>query len=181
MDWLRQEDNPYFARAFVNRVWAGYFNVGIVEPPDDMNLANPPSNRELLDYLADAFVDHDYDLKWLHREIAGSRTYQLSWKPNATNELDTRNFSHAVPRRLPAEVVYDAVVTATAGKHSWPSGARDPAGSRAIGVSAGYTQGAGRTKTGYALSVFGKPRRETTCDCERSNEPTLLQTDLPPQ
>ncbi len=69
MDWLRQDDNPYFARAAVNRVWAGYFNVGIVEPPDDMNLANPPSNCELIDYLAAEFVRHRFDIKWLHREI----------------------------------------------------------------------------------------------------------------
>ena len=71
MEWLRSKDNPYFARAFVNRVWANYFGVGIVNPPDDMNLANPPSNAALLDYLADGFVDHDFDMKWLHREITG--------------------------------------------------------------------------------------------------------------
>ncbi len=176
MDWLRQEDNPYFARALVNRVWAGYFNVGIVNPPDDMNLANPPSNRELIDFLADDFIRHGYDLKWLHREICRSRTYQLSWKPNATNDLDTRNFSHAIPRRLPAEVAYDAVISATGGQAQLQERDKDPVGSRAIGVLRGYTQGNGRNRTGYALTVFGKPMRETPCDCERSNEPTLLQT-----
>ncbi|HEX3654164.1 MAG TPA: DUF1549 domain-containing protein [Pirellulales bacterium] len=176
MDWLRQDDNPYFARAIVNRVWSAYFNVGIVEPPDDMNLANPPSNRELLDWLSREFVAHSYDLKWLHRTIAGSRTYQLGWKPNATSENDVRNFSHAVPRRLPAEVVYDAVLYATAGNEELARLNQDPIGLRSIGVSPGYTQPAARSKVGYALSVFGKPRRETTCDCERSNDPTLLQT-----
>ncbi|MCA9222344.1 MAG: DUF1549 domain-containing protein, partial [Planctomycetales bacterium] len=82
MDWLRRKDNPYFARAFVNRVWAAYFNVGIIEPPDDINLANPPSNKALLDYLAAGFVDSGFDMKWVHRTIANSRTYQLSWRPN---------------------------------------------------------------------------------------------------
>jgi hypothetical protein len=176
MDWLRQEDNPYFARAIVNRVWANYFNVGIVEPPDDMNLANPPSNRALLDYLSREFIAHDYDLKWLHRTILGSRTYQLSWKPNATNVNDNRNFSHAVPRRLPAEAVFDAVVAATGTSEDIARSNADPTRLRSIGNLRGYTQPAGRSKVGYALSVFGKPRRETTCDCERSNEPTLLQT-----
>src|SRR5205807_8702710 len=90
--WLLRPDNPYFARAFVNRVWAGYFSAGIIEPPDDLSLANPPSNAALLDYLTKGFIEHGYDMKWLHREIATSRTYQLSWQPNETNRLDLRNF-----------------------------------------------------------------------------------------
>jgi hypothetical protein len=175
MDWLRQKDNPYFARSFVNRVWAHYFNVGIVEPADDMNLANAPSNKELLDYLAAAFIEHDYDIRWLMREIALSDTYQRSWKSNATNELDLRNFSRNVPRRLPAEVVYDAVVSATAGQAELAKRRDDPVEACAIGVGLGYTQRQ-NNKTSYALSVFGKPKRETPCDCERSNEPSLLQT-----
>ena len=113
MEWIRSKDNPYFARAFVNRVWANYFGVGIVNPPDDMNLANPPSNAALLDYLADGFVDHEFDMKWLHREITGSLAYQRSWQANETNRLDERNFSRAVVRRLPAEVLIDAVTLAT--------------------------------------------------------------------
>lgn len=114
MEWMRDKGNPYFAKAFVNRVWSNYFNVGIIEPPDDMNLANPPSNEPLLDYLTDGFVSHDYDMKWLHREIASSRTYQLSWRTNETNTHDLKNFSHQVVRRLPAEVAYDAIQHATA-------------------------------------------------------------------
>ena len=80
MDWLRRDDNPYFARALVNRVWAAYFGVGIVEPADDLNLANPPSNAALLEYLEQGFIDSGFDMKWLHREIATSRTYQLDWR-----------------------------------------------------------------------------------------------------
>ncbi len=174
MDWLRQQDNPYFARSFVNRVWAHYFNVGIVEPADDMNLANAPSNKELLDYLSAAFIENDYDLKWLMREIANSATYQRSWKTNATNETDLRNFSHAVMRRLPAEVVYDAVGTATAGSAEFDKRRSEPVDTCAIGVGRGYTNR--NNSTQYALTVFGKPKRATPCDCERSNEPSLLQT-----
>jgi len=181
MDWLRQKDNPYFARSFVNRVWANYFNVGIVEPADDMNLANAPSNKELLDYLAAAFIEHDYDIKWLMREIVNSDTYQRSWHVNATNELDLKNFSRSVPRRMPAEVVYDAIVAATAGDAELATRAGDPIVNCAVGLGLGYTvrnnMGGGRGRNAnYALSVFGKPKRETPCDCERSNEPSLLQT-----
>ena len=113
MDWLRDESNPYFAKAIVNRVWSNYFGAGIVNPTDDMNLANPPSNAPLLDHLASEFIEHDFDLKWLHREIVTSDTYQRSAEINATNVGDRVNFSHHIPRRLPAEVVFDMVALAT--------------------------------------------------------------------
>ncbi|MBL8794638.1 MAG: DUF1549 domain-containing protein [Planctomycetia bacterium] len=174
MDWMRQDDNPYFARAFVNRVWAGYFNVGIIDPPDDHNLANPPSNPALLAYLAREFVQQGYDMKWLHRTIANSRTYQLSWKPNDTNRHDERNFSRAVLRRLPAEVAYDALVQATASDASRKALLSDPVSTRAIGVSSGFV--GARDAGNYAVTLFGKPARTINCDCERSTEPSLLQT-----
>lgn len=176
MAWLRDRENPYFAKAFVNRVWAAYFGTGIIEPVDDLNLANPPSNPALLDYLADGFVAHGYDMKWVHREIANSRTYQLSWKSNDTNRLDVRNFSHAVPRRLPAEVLYDAIRQAVASSEDAATTSADPQG-RAIAQGNVF---AGKRNQGkinnYALNVFGKPARTENCDCERSSEPSLLQT-----
>jgi hypothetical protein len=174
MEWLRQKENPYFARTLVNRVWASYFAVGIVDPPDDMNLANPPSNAALLDYLAEEFIKQGYDLKWLHREIAGSRAYQLSWRPNETNKLDERNFSRALVRRLPAEAAYDALVHASAAE-SIQQAMHDDAKvvrERAIGLSSGYSRG----DQDYAMNLFGKPARDGICDCQRSNEPSLLQT-----
>jgi hypothetical protein len=174
MSWLQRPDNPYFAKAFVNRVWAGYFNVGIIEPPDDLSLANPPSNAALLDYLTHGFVAHGYDMKWLHREITSSRTYQRSWKPNATNRLDARNFSHALPRRLPAEVAYDAIYQATAAP-AQVAGWQADAGQRAIGVGLAASPKA-RGKVGNILTVFGKPDRIGNCDCGRANDPSLLQT-----
>ena len=154
----------------VNRVWASYFNVGIIQPTDDLNQAHPPSNPELLDYLTNAFVEHGYDLKWLQREILNSRTYQLSWQPNDTNRLDERNFSHAIPRRLPAEVAYDALRLATAGNEEWKAAAEHPI-DRAIGLDIAGGPKTGQAAAGnnrYALAVFGKPRRLTNCDCERS-------------
>ncbi len=174
MNWLRSKKNRFFARAFVNRVWATYFNVGIVNPADDLSLANPPSNAELLDYLADGFVKHGYDMKWLHREIVNSRTYQLSWKPNDTNKQDQHNFSHAVLRRLPAEVAYDAVREAT-GSDVTVSKMLTDWRDRAIGIP-GSGRRVARGASSYALSVFGRSVRQSNCDCDRSNEPSLLQT-----
>lgn len=172
MEWLVSERNPYFARAMVNRIWAHYFNVGIVNPPDDFNMANPPGNKALLDYLAGEFVARGYDMKWLHREITTSRTYQLSWKPNETNRKDERNFSHAILRRLPAEATIDAILQATASDvkmkqlNTTTSGrkiAQHPKSIQARGID-------------YSLLVFGKPLRMTNCDCERQTAPTLLQS-----
>jgi len=172
MDWMRDEENPYFTRAIVNRVWAAYFNVGIVEPPDDLSLANPPSNEALLEHLAAEFRKHDFDLKWLHREIVTSRTYQASWRTNDTNRLDERNFSRAVPRRIPAEVALDAIRMATAADADACTMAASATG-RAVAeaTAAGWGQ-SGK----YALAVFGRSTRESNCDCDRSLEPSLLQT-----
>jgi hypothetical protein len=173
MEWLRSKDNPYFARAFVNRVWANYFGVGIVSPTDDMNLANPPSNAALLEYLADGFVDHGFDMKWLHREITGSLAYQRGWQVNETNRLDERNFSHAILRRLPAEVLIDAVALATGNSKVLARAATDVA-ARAIGPPNGAARGRGVGN--YAAKVFGSSTRDTNCDCNRSDEPNLLQS-----
>ena len=170
MDWMRDDDNPYFARAIVNRVWSAYFNVGIVEPPDDLSLANPPSNAPLLDHLADGFRAHGYDLKWLHREIANSRTYQLGWRTNDTNRLDERNFARAVPRRIPAEVVLDSIRIATAGDEE-AAKLQESLKGRAIADAVVSPRGGN-----YALTVFGRSIRESNCDCDRSMEPSLLQT-----
>jgi hypothetical protein len=178
MEWMRDENNPYFAKAFVNRVWASYFNVGIIEPPDDMNLANPPSNEPLMNYLTEEFVKHDYDMKWLHREIVSSRTYQASWQTNDTNTHDLKNFSHQVVRRLPAEVSYDAIRHAVASKDGMLAMHADPS-DRFIGIkgNVNYVRGGqGAQGDQYVLSLFGKSLRSTNCDCDRTNEPSLLQT-----
>jgi hypothetical protein len=174
MEWLRSKENPYFARAMVNRVWAVYFGRGIVEPADDMNLANPPTNAELMDYLATGFAKSGYNLKWLHREIANSDTYQRSWKTTPSNKLDEKNFSHALIRRLPAEMVFDSIAMATASAAGQARFVAD-VDNRAIGPNASIS---GKTKAGdsYTLNTFGKPARLSNCDCERTSDPTLLQT-----
>lgn len=168
MDWMREPGNAYFARAFVNRVWANYFGVGIIDPPDDLNQANPPSNKELLNYLESGFIKGGYDMKWLHREIVSSDAYQRSWRPNSSNEGDRRNFSRMLPRRIPAEVLYDALAQITAAD-SEELTVRTNLERRAIGHLSMRMAGT------YAMNIFGKPDRATNCDCERSGAISLLQ------
>ncbi|MCG6154673.1 DUF1549 and DUF1553 domain-containing protein [Rubinisphaera margarita] len=172
MQWLRTDVQDLFARAFVNRVWANYFHRGIVEPTDDLSMANPPSNAALLDHLTQGFIASSFDMKWLHREICNSRTYQLSWQPNETNIHDDRNFGRAVPRRIHAEVALDAIAQATSESEKNSSYLTSLDG-RAIAIPG---SGQGRGGNNYALTIFGKSARENNCDCERSSEPTLLQT-----
>lgn len=171
MNWLLEKDNPYFAPAFVNRVWAYYFGRGIVDPPDDFNLGNPPGNRELLDYLARGFVEHGYDMKWLHREICNSDAYQRSWQPNKTNTADEVHFSRAMIRRLPAEIAIDAIDLATLEPKQRPAWFRDHSKRRIARQATAYN-----SRTEFGLVVYGKPLRLSNCDCERENAPSLLQT-----
>ncbi|MBX3441789.1 MAG: DUF1549 domain-containing protein [Planctomyces sp.] len=172
MDWLRDPETRLFSRAIVNRIWAQYFHRGIVEPTDDLSLANPGSNEPLLDDLARRFIENGYDLKWLHREIAGSDAYQRSWRPNETNRLDDQNFARAVPRRLPAEVLLDAIRTATAGSDE-RAGLHENLRGR-MTTYPGTPQG--RQPVAYGLTVFGRSIRSKNCDCDRSPDPSLLQT-----
>jgi hypothetical protein len=178
MEWLRREDNPYFSKAIVNRIWSHYFSVGIVNPVDDLNLANAPSNAELLDYLAEGFVRSGYDLKWVHRQIVNSQTYQRSWNTNASNELDRRNFSHALLRRLPAETAHDAIRIAISNDKTVDSicSVETDRATTLAGASARSNNGNRGSLSMYALSVFGRSIRESNCDCDRSSDPSLLQT-----
>jgi hypothetical protein len=173
VEWLKADENPYFARAFVNRVWAHYFNRGLVEPADDLNLANPPTNTGVMTHLAEGFVASGYDMKWVHREILNSDAYQRSWRVNATNEHDDKNFSRYVIKRLPAEVAADAIRLATGSSERVEEFANNM-DTRMIGNSSvGNYRG---VSANYMLGIFGKPQRENNCDCERTVDPTLLQT-----
>ncbi|MEZ6131758.1 MAG: DUF1553 domain-containing protein [Planctomycetaceae bacterium] len=170
--WLIEPDHPYFAPSFVNRIWAHHFGVGIVDPPDDFNMANPPSNKALLSWLADQFIRHGFDMRWLHCTILTSHTYQRSSAVRESNRSDDRNFSHALVRRLPAEVTMDAILRATA-RDDVASGYPDHTNTRKIAQHPKSYQARG---IDYSLLVFGKPRRTTSCDCERQDQPTLLQS-----
>ena len=165
VDWMTRPDNPFFARAVVNRVWAQFFNRGIVEPVDDFRASNPPSNAPLLDALAQDFVAHRYDLKHLMRTIMQSHLYQIGSLPNEHNLADTRNYSRAVRRRLPAEVFNDAI-TSVVGVPDSLVGL--PPGSRSI-------ESWNNKYTSEILDAFGRPNASADCPCERDTRTSLVQ------
>jgi WD40 repeat protein len=160
--WITDPDNPYFARSYVNRLWGYLFGVGLIEPIDDIRAGNPATNPELLSHLTKAFVDSNFDVAQMHRMICNSRTYQLSVKTNPLNEDDSLNYSHAIPRRLPAEVIYDAVHSLTGAVSSIPG---MPAGTRA----AALTDSGVKLADGF-LQNLGRPARESACECERNSD-----------
>lgn len=164
-DWLTTPANPYFSRAIVNRVWANFMGVGLVESVDDMRLTNPPSNEALLATLADFLARNRYDLKSLMREILTSAAYQRSAEPVPGNAGDERFYSRFYPRRLKAEVLLDAV-SQVSGSPTLFKGR--PLGTRALELADSETES-------YFLQVFGRPERLITCECERSNEPSMSQ------
>lgn len=169
--WMTRPDNPFFARAFVNRVWAHYFGVGLIDPVDDLASSNPPSNERLLDALAADFVKSGFDVRRLERAILMSRTYQLSSTPNDTNRRDRSNFARSYPRPLMAEAVLDIVNDALGATEDF--GADAPAGSRAIEVATNRVRSAHAARL---FRLFGRPARTSTCDCERASGPALPQT-----
>ena len=169
--WLTRPGNPFFARAFVNRVWAHYFGAGLVEPVDNFSLANPASNPALLDALAREFTASGHDIRRLERCILLSRTYQLSSLPNISNRHDRGNHARCVPRRLMAEVVVDALNDALGVKENF--GDEVPPGARAIEIAPNRLR---NRRLARVFRLFGRPERTATCDCERSPEPALPQT-----
>ena len=165
-DWMSDPQNPFFAKSLVNRYWKHFFSRGIVEPEDDMRATNPPSNPELLDALASHFIQSGFDLKDLVRTICNSRTYQLSALPNEFNGNDKQNFSRYYPRRLSAEVLYDAFHQVTDTGEAFGG---MPAGTNAL-------QLADASNSTYFLQVFGQPKGDTACECERSMDANLAQS-----
>jgi hypothetical protein len=164
-DWLVSPQNPYFTRAIVNRVWANFMGVGLVEAVDDMRKTNPPSNEALLAALADELVKQRYDLKSLMRLILQSETYQRSGEALAANVADRRFYSHYYPRRMMAEVMLDAVSQVTGA----PTAFKDyPPGTRAIQLPDSNVES-------YFLQSFGRPERINTCECERTSLPSMAQ------
>jgi len=160
--WMTSPDNDYFAKSYVNRIWGYLMGVGLIEPLDDIRAGNPPSNPELLDWLTQDFVDHGFDVQHLIRTICKSRVYQLSIETNAWNEDDAINFSHATPKRLPAEVLHDAIYFVTGADPAFPG---VPRGTRAVQLpDVGV-----KLDDGF-LANLGRPVRESACECERSSE-----------
>jgi hypothetical protein len=165
-DWMTDPKNPFFARALVNRYWKHFMGRGLVEPEDDLRVTNPPSNPELLDALAQHFIDSGYDMKALIRVIVQSKSYQLDSDAIDENLGDRRSYSRFYPKRLPAEVLLDAIDHVTQSPTRF---AGMPPGTRAIALpDTGFSS--------YFLTVFGRPASTTACECERSQEANLSQS-----
>jgi hypothetical protein len=175
-DWLTSPENPYFTRAIVNRVWANFFGVGLVDAVDDLRATNPASNEELLAAASAFLVESKYDLKELMRAILRSEAYQRDSTPLAENKPDERFYSRYYVKRLQAEVLLDAIAQATAVPTDFKAATPDsrnpgkpiPGIKRAIQLPDTYVDS-------YFLASFGKPDRLITCECERSNEPSMTQ------
>jgi hypothetical protein len=163
-DWMTDPKNEYFSGAMVNRLWRHFLGVGLVDPVDDLRASNPPSNPELWKALNKEFVAHKFDLKHMMRLILNSRTYQLS-STTAGNDKDTRFYSHYYARRLPAEVLLDALSQSTGVPDRFPG--------YPIGIRAGQLPDPGMKS--YFLSLFGRSERVTACACERSGDVTMPQ------
>ncbi len=172
-EWLRSPENPFFARAFVNRIWGHYLGTGIVDPVDNFALANPPSNEALLAALARDFAEHKYDIRHVEKTVLMSRTYQLSSSTNASNKLDKNNYSHAYVRPMMAEVVVDVLNSALGTTENWGNDA--PPNVHAIEVGASRVQANTNQSLAYAFRIFGKSPRTVACDCERQMDPALPQ------
>jgi hypothetical protein len=176
--WLTSAENPYFSRAIANRVWANFFNVGIIEPVDDLRISNPASNEELLSATAKYLVEHKFDLKSLMRVILQSKTYQRSSIPLAENKDEKRFYSRYYPKRMMAEVLLDAIsqvadVPTEFTEIGFPGNDKAktdayPKGTRAIQLHDSAV-------ASYFLKAFGRNSREITCECERSEEPSMVQ------
>jgi hypothetical protein len=168
VDWMARPDNPYFAKALVNRMWGHFMGRGLYHEVDDLRESNPPSNPELLDALAADFVKHKFDVKHVIRTIVNSRVYQLSSEPTEANKKDRQNFARYYGRRMIAEVFLDAVNQVTGTKANFSGVSAD---ARAVDLP---HEGFGS----YFLDTFDRPRRVTGCECERSSGATLAQVLL---
>lgn len=174
MSWMRRPDNAYFARAIVNRVWAHYFGRGLIDPPDNLSAFNPATHPQLLQELGNGFIQNKYDLRWLHRTILNSRTYQQSSTAPSASAADRVNYASFPIRRLPAEVMLDALNSATGTVENldmkyfhWPEELKT--------VEAPYPPR--NPFVAFVLENFGRPKRNAAvqCDCERDGSASVLQ------
>ncbi|WP_435008200.1 DUF1549 domain-containing protein [Tundrisphaera lichenicola] len=163
--WMGGAGRRSFARSIVNRVWKRFFAVGLVEPVDDLRASNPASNEPLLDALVDDLIAHEYDLRRLMRLIVSSRIYALSSETLPANASDRTFFSHYLPRRLPAEVLADALAVVTGVPESYEG---QPVGIRAVQLPDPQIRN-------DLLETFGRPDRVTACACERTADVTMPQ------
>jgi len=166
-EWLTARDNAWFARNVVNRHVAYLLGRGLVEPIDDIRSTNPPSNPELMDLLVAEFRGSGFDVRRLMRFIMTSRLYQLDSQPDSDNAADQRFYSHFSVKRLKAEALLDSIDDATGVRTKHPN---LPLGTRAIELP-----DASAANTNPFLVTFGKPKRASVCECERTPDENLAQ------
>ncbi len=159
-------DNPFFARSFANRYWAWLTGRGLIEPVDDLRATNPPTIPAALDWLTQEFVAHGYDARHLIRTICASRVYQLASEVNPVHDADGSLYTHRVPRRLIAEVLLDAINQVT--QYNDTSFDGTPKGTRAIALPDPSIKS-------YFLDAFGRPVRNSACECARQGGADLAQ------
>src|SRR5580704_5999597 len=164
--WLTSKENPFFAKAIANRIWSYFFGRGIIDPVDDIRASNPATNPTLLEALPNDILNHNFDLQQLMRTITNSRAYQASFTTNDRNQNDRDNFSHAMPRRLSAEELMDAVSSAAGTRPHFPEVPEDTTAEQLVDPHIG--------QEGF-LDVFGRPPRESSCECERRSDFSLPQ------
>ena len=164
-DWITAPDNPLFARLVANRLWKQCLGRGLVEPVDDLRSTNPASNEPLLEHLTRQVVETDFNLKDVTRQILNSQTYQLASQSSESNRRDEQNFSHYLERRLPAEVLLDAICDVTGVPEQF---AGMPQGTRAVQVW-------DNRFPSYFLDTFGRSLRQSPCECGKSGAPTMSQ------
>ncbi|MEP6670090.1 MAG: DUF1553 domain-containing protein [Chthoniobacter sp.] len=164
-DWMTDPKNPFFAKAVSNRLWSAFFGKGIVDPVDDFRISNPPANPALLDALAQELIREKFNLKGLMRTILRSHLYQLSAAPNEFNKADTRNYSRSYRRRLPAEVLADALADITGVPSDYPG---MPPDSRAM-------QAWSYKIESPTMDAFSRPNSSSDCPCERDAKPSIVQ------
>ncbi len=180
-DWLVSPENPYFARAITNRIWANYLNVGLVEAVDDLRLTNPASNQELLQRAANYLVENKYNVKALMRLILQSATYQRSSRALPENEVDRRYYSRYYARRLMAEVLLDGISQVSGVPTLFHRESGDRRNRNIGGLGEPYPsdlraiQLPDANVLSYFLKSFGRAPRHLTCTCERSDEPSMVQ------
>lgn len=171
--WMKEPGNPYFASNFVNRVWAHYLGVGVVNPVDNFAVGNPPTNPELLKALADKFIELNFDIKAFEKYVLMTDAYQRSSRPSVNNESDTLHFARFLPHPLMAEVAADVLADALMFRPDPRTMTDIPPNARAIEIPGNTVN---QRDLAFQLRIFGRPPRSVSCECERAADPALPQS-----
>lgn len=153
-DWLTSGDNPFFAKAIVNRLWKALMGRGLVEPADDLRATNPATHPVLLDQLAEDFATHGFQLRRTIRQIVLSDVYARRSSPLPQNRSDDRFYSHGLRRPLEPEVLADAIADVLEVSEQYGS---LPLGTRAVTLVDPKTEST-------SLDVLGRCSRDESCE-----------------